>query len=152
MLPKGQSAAALALGLRLPQTYRYALLPQALRIVIPPLTAELLSVLKNSAVASPIGLMELLAQTKQTAEFSADLFEAFTLATLIYFVLNMGPMLLMRLVEKRLAAGQAPAAPAHSTILAFGFPNAAGAAIRKTGRRAAASAPNKIKYPLFSIG
>ena len=35
-----------------------------------------------------IGLMELLAQTKQTAEFSANLFEAFTLATLIYFTLN----------------------------------------------------------------
>ena len=102
-LPKGQSAAALALGLRLPQIYRYVLLPQALRIVIPPLTSEFLNVFKNSAVASLIGLMELLAQTKQTAEFSADLFEAFTLATLIYFVLNMGLMLLMRRVEKRLA-------------------------------------------------
>ena len=102
-LPRGQSAAALALGLRLPQIYRHVLLPQALRIVIPPLTSEFLNVFKNSAVASLIGLMELLAQTKQTAEFSANLFEAFTLATLIYFVLNMGLMLLMRQVEKKVA-------------------------------------------------
>ncbi|MNT97061.1 hypothetical protein D3C72_2392930 [compost metagenome] len=50
-----------------------------------------------------IGLMELLAQTKQTAEFSANLFEAFTLATLIYFTLNMGLMLIMRTVEKKVA-------------------------------------------------
>ena len=45
----------------------------------------------------------LLAQTKQTAEFSANLFEAFTLATLIYFTLNMSLMLFMRLVEKKVA-------------------------------------------------
>ena len=46
---------------------------------------------------------KLLAQTKQTAEFSANLFEAFTLATLIYFTLNMSLMLLMRMVEKKVA-------------------------------------------------
>ncbi|MNZ72624.1 putative glutamine ABC transporter permease protein GlnM [compost metagenome] len=102
-LPKGQTAAARAMGFRLPQIYRYVLLPQAFRIIIPPLTSEFLNIFKNSAVASLIGLMELLAQTKQTAEFSANLFEAFTLATLIYFVLNMGLMLLMRQVEKKVA-------------------------------------------------
>ena len=100
-LPKGQSHAALALGLRLPQLYKDILLPQAFRIIIPPMTSEFLNVFKNSSVASLIGLMELLAQTKQTAEFTANLFEAFTLATLIYFTLNMSLMLLMRKVEKR---------------------------------------------------
>jgi len=102
-LPKGQSAAALALGLRTGQIYRQVLLPQAFRIIIPPLTSEFLNIFKNSSVASLIGLMELLAQTKQTAEFSANLFEAFTLATLIYFTLNMSLMLFMRWVEKRIA-------------------------------------------------
>ncbi|MCM2320684.1 MAG: amino acid ABC transporter permease [Pseudomonas sp.] len=102
-LPKGQTAAARAMGFSLAQIYRYVLLPQAFRIIIPPLTSEFLNIFKNSAVASLIGLMELLAQTKQTAEFSANLFEAFTLATLIYFVLNMGLMLLMRQVEKKVA-------------------------------------------------
>ncbi|HSC80204.1 MAG TPA: ABC transporter permease subunit, partial [Chitinolyticbacter sp.] len=100
-LPRGQAMAAQALGLRLPQVYRQVLLPQAFRIIIPPLTSEFLNVFKNSSVASLIGLMELLAQTKQTAEFTANLFEAFTLATLIYFTLNMGLMLFMRWVEKR---------------------------------------------------
>ncbi|MDV7213013.1 amino acid ABC transporter permease [Azotobacter beijerinckii] len=102
-LPKGQTAAALALGLRTGQAYRQVLLPQAFRIIIPPLTSEFLNIFKNSSVASLIGLMELLAQTKQTAEFSAHLFEAFTLATLIYFTLNMSLMLFMRWVEKKVA-------------------------------------------------
>lgn len=102
-LPKGQSSAALALGFRLPQIYRQVLLPQAFRIIIPPLTSEFLNIFKNSSVASLIGLMELLAQTRQTAEFTANLFEAFILTTLIYFSLNMSLMLLMRYVEKKVA-------------------------------------------------
>ncbi|MBS7662617.1 amino acid ABC transporter permease [Pseudomonas lalucatii] len=102
-LPPGQTAAGYAMGFSLPQIYANVLLPQALRIVIPPLTSEFLNIFKNSSVASLIGLMELLAQTKQTAEFSANLFEAFTLATLIYFTLNMTLMQLMRVVEKRVA-------------------------------------------------
>lgn len=102
-LPRGQEAAARAMGFGIAQIYWNVLLPQAYRIIIPPLTSEFLNVFKNSSVASLIGLMELLAQTKQTAEFSANLFEAFTLATLIYFTLNMGLMLLMRLIEKKVA-------------------------------------------------
>ncbi|HJV06078.1 MAG TPA: amino acid ABC transporter permease [Chromobacteriaceae bacterium] len=100
-LPKGQGNAALAMGFTLPQVYRHVLLPQAFRIIIPPLTSEFLNIFKNSSVASLIGLMELLAQTKQTAEFSANIFEAFTLATLIYFVLNMSLMGLMGWIERR---------------------------------------------------
>ncbi len=91
------------MGFSLSQIYWNVLLPQAYRIIIPPLTSEFLNVFKNSSVASLIGLMELLAQTKQTAEFSANLFEAFTLATLIYFTLNMSLMLLMRVFERKLA-------------------------------------------------
>lgn len=100
-LPRGQINAALALGLTPWKTYRHVLLPQAFRIIIPPLTSEFLNIFKNSSVASLIGLMDLLAQTKQTAEFTANLFEAFTLATLIYFTLNMSLMLIMRWLENR---------------------------------------------------
>ncbi|RXZ43855.1 amino acid ABC transporter permease [Crenobacter cavernae] len=102
-LPRGQTSAALAMGFSLTQIYRHVLLPQAFRIIIPPLTSEFLNIFKNSSVASLIGLMELLAQTKQTAEFTANLFEAFTLATAIYFVLNMSLMKGMAWVEKRVS-------------------------------------------------
>lgn len=100
-LPSGQVQAAKALGLTMSQVYHFVLLPQAFRIVIPPMTSEFLNVFKNSSVASLIGLMELLAQTRQTAEFSSNIFEAFILSTVIYFVLNMSIMKLMGKLERR---------------------------------------------------
>ena len=50
-LPRGQKATGLALGLTLPQTYRYVLLPNAYRVIIPPMTSEMLNLVKNSAIA-----------------------------------------------------------------------------------------------------
>ena len=102
-LPRGQQLAGTALGLTLPQTYRYVLLPMAFRIVIPPLTSEFLNIIKNSAVALTIGLMELTARARSMQEFSFQVFEAFTAATLIYIVVNVIVVNLMRLLEKRVA-------------------------------------------------
>src|SRR6201991_630337 len=50
-LPRGQKLAATALGLTTAQPYRYVLLPIAFRIILPPLTSEFLSTIKNTAVA-----------------------------------------------------------------------------------------------------
>jgi hypothetical protein len=50
-LPRGQRYAGMAMGLTLPQTYRYVLLPMAFRIIIPPLTSESMNIFKNSSVA-----------------------------------------------------------------------------------------------------
>ena len=102
-LARGQGMAGIALGLTLPQTYRFVLLPMALRIVMPPLTSEFLNVIKNSAVALTIGLVELTASARSIQEFSFQVFEAFTAATLIYMVLNLLVVILMRWLEKRLA-------------------------------------------------
>jgi glutamate/aspartate transport system permease protein len=102
-LPRGQKMAGTALGLTLMQTYRYVLLPMAFRIVIPPLTSEFLNVIKNSAVALTIGLMELTAQARSMQEFSFQVFEAFTAATLIYVFINVIVVNLMRFMEKKVA-------------------------------------------------
>jgi len=102
-LARGQGMAGIALGLTLPQTYRFVLLPMALRIVLPPLTSEFLNVIKNSAVALTIGLVELTASARSIQEFSFQVFEAFTAATLIYMVLNLIVVIGMRWLEKRLA-------------------------------------------------
>lgn len=100
-LSTGQRQAAIALGLSLPQTYRHILLPQALRILLPPLTNEFLNIIKNSAVALTIGLMELTASARAMQEFSFQVFEAFTAATLIYVLVNACVVGLMHLLEKR---------------------------------------------------
>jgi glutamate/aspartate transport system permease protein len=98
-LPRGQKAAALALGLTLPQTYRHVLLPMSLRIIVPPLTSEFLNIFKNSAVASTIGLIELSRQAQQLVDYTAQAYEAFIAVTLLYAVVNIVVMLLMRVVE-----------------------------------------------------
>lgn len=100
-LPRGQKAAALALGLTLPQTYRHVLLPISFRIIVPPLTSEFLNIFKNSAVASTIGLIELSRQAQQLVDYTAQPYEAFIAVTLLYALINVTVMALMRMVEAK---------------------------------------------------
>src|SRR5690606_23146505 len=73
-LPRGQSMAATALGLTRFQMYRYVLLPMAMRIITPPLTSEMLNLLKNSSVAYTIGLLEI---TGAAASMQESTFQTF---------------------------------------------------------------------------
>jgi glutamate/aspartate transport system permease protein len=100
-LPRGQSMAGTALGLSLPQTYRYVILPMAFRIVLPPLTSEFMNIIKNSSVALTIGLLELTGRARAMQEFSFRVFEAFAAATVIYLLTNLVVVLAMRALEKR---------------------------------------------------
>ncbi|MFC7518953.1 amino acid ABC transporter permease [Herbaspirillum sp. GCM10030257] len=87
-LSNGQAKAALAIGLSLRQAYQLVLLPQALRLVIPPMTSEMVNIVKNTSVGLTIGLMELTARTREMQEMSFQVFEAFLAATIIYLVIN----------------------------------------------------------------
>jgi glutamate/aspartate transport system permease protein len=98
---RGQRAAALALGFTLPQAYRTVLLPMAFRVIVPPLTSEMLNLLKNSAVASTIGLLELAAMGRQLVDYTAHAYESFVAVTLAYVALNLCVVALMRWVEGR---------------------------------------------------
>jgi glutamate/aspartate transport system permease protein len=102
-LPRGQQMAGTALGLTLPQTYRFVLLPMAYRIILPPLTSEAMNLIKNTSVALTIGLIELTAAARAMQEFTFQVFEAFTAATLIYIVVNLIVVTLMRWLERRVA-------------------------------------------------
>jgi glutamate/aspartate transport system permease protein len=100
-IPRGQRAAAAALGLTLPQAYRHVLLPVAYRTIIPPLTSEFLIISKNSAVASTIGLLELSGQARQLVDYTAQPYESFICVTLGYVVLNFMILQLMGWVRRR---------------------------------------------------
>ena len=102
-LPRGQKQAATALGLTTAQAYRYVLLPIAFRIILPPLTSEFLNTIKNTAVAITIGLIELTGQARSMQEFSFQVFEAFTAATVMYLLINIVVVTGMRLLERSLA-------------------------------------------------
>jgi glutamate/aspartate transport system permease protein len=100
-LSRGQGMAGTALGLTLGQNYRHVLLPQAFRIVLPPLTSEFMNVIKNSSVALTIGLLELTGRARAMQEFSFRVFEAFAAATVIYLLTNLVVVLAMRALERK---------------------------------------------------
>ena len=102
-LPRGQKLAATALGLTTAQAYRYVLLPIAFRVILPPLTSEFLSTIKNTSVAITIGLIELTGEARAMQEFSFQVFEAFTAATVMYLVVNIVVVTAMRFLERRVA-------------------------------------------------
>lgn len=85
-LPRGQRYAGLAMGLTLPQTYRYVLLPMAFRIVIPPLTSESMNIVKNSSVAFAVSIAELTMFAMQAQEETSRGIEIYLAVTLLYFV------------------------------------------------------------------
>ncbi|AEC20340.1 glutamate/aspartate transport system permease protein [Pusillimonas sp. T7-7] len=96
----GQKQAASALGLTEPGSYRHVILPQAFRIIMPPLTSDFLNVFKNSSVALTIGFMELTGQTRQIGDFSSQPFEAYIAATVIYTLVTLSVIWFMRRIEK----------------------------------------------------
>jgi len=102
-LSRGQAMAGTALGLSTAQNYRYVLLPMAFRIILPPLTSEFLNTIKNTSVAIMVGLVELTAQARAMQEFSFQVFEAFTGATLLYLMINAVVVIAMRFIERGVA-------------------------------------------------
>src|SRR5215475_5083091 len=99
-LPKGQLEAANALGLGGYLTYRYVIVPQALRLIVPSLTSEVMGIYKNTSVALTIGLMELTAQARQISEATFQTFTAFGAATLLYLALALIAYQSMVLIDK----------------------------------------------------
>ncbi|MGU3361424.1 amino acid ABC transporter permease [Methylobacterium sp. M6A4_1b] len=102
-LPRGQKMAGTAMGLTVYQTYRYVLLPSAYRMILPPLTSEFLNNLKNTSVALTIGLLELTARARAMQEFSFQVFEAFTAATILYVLINVVVIFASGWIERRVA-------------------------------------------------
>ena len=100
-LPKGQRYAGLAMGLTLPQTYRYVLLPMAFRIIIPPLTSETMNIIKNSSVAFAVSIAELTMFAMQAGEETSRNVEMYLAVTLLYFVSAFAINRIMMVVEHR---------------------------------------------------
>ena len=85
-LPRGQRYAGLAMGLTLPQTYRFVLLPMAFRIIIPPLTSESMNIIKNTSVAFAVSIAELTRFAMQAQEETSRGVEVYLAVTLAYFL------------------------------------------------------------------
>lgn len=87
-IPQEQMEAARSAGFSYLRSMQYIILPQAVRITIPPLVNQFLNLAKNSSLAMTIGVMEMTYQARQVESYTFKGFEAFTAATVVYLVLS----------------------------------------------------------------
>ncbi len=100
-LPKGQRYAAMAMGLTTTQSYRYVILPMALRIVIPPLTSESMNIIKNSSVAFAVSVADLTLFAMQAQEETSRGIEIYLGVTLLYVLSALVVNRVMSLIESK---------------------------------------------------
>jgi general L-amino acid transport system permease protein len=100
---RGQSEAALALGLRRHQVLRLVVLPQALRIIVPPMLSEYLSLTKNSSLAIAIGYPELMSITNTILNQTGQAVEAIALMMAIYLAISLITSLAMNWYNRHIA-------------------------------------------------
>ncbi len=100
-LPRGQRYAGMAMGFSTAQTYRYVILPMAIRIILPPLTSESMNLLKNSSVAFAVSIAELTMFAMQVQEETSRGVEVYLAVTALYAVSAFAVNRIMAFVEKK---------------------------------------------------
>lgn len=100
-VPDGQRVAAQALGLRWFAAMRHVVLPQALRVTVPPLISQTLNLWKNTSIATVIGVAEMMYQAARVETASFRSVEAFVFATSAYLVVSLAITALAAWVQHR---------------------------------------------------
>lgn len=106
-IPKEQMEAARSSGFSYLKSMYYIIIPQAVRITIPPLINQFLNLTKNSSLAMTIGVAELTYQARQVESYTFKGFEAFTAATLVYLALSLVITGLMTIYSKKVLSPMA---------------------------------------------
>lgn len=100
-IPAGQWEAAASLGMSSFTTFRRIILPQALRIIVPPVTNDFVALFKDTSLVSMIGMIELSKQYQLTAKSNGRYFEVGIVTALLYLVMSVPLSYLARWLEKR---------------------------------------------------
>jgi len=104
---RGQSEAAYSLGLRSGPTLRLVVVPQAMRVIIPPLTSQYLNLTKNSTLAVAIGYPDLVQVfTGTVLNQTGQAVEVVAITMLVYLVISLGTSLLMNIYNSRMALAE----------------------------------------------
>lgn len=101
-VPKGQTEAGLSTGLTQSETMRYIILPQAFKIVIPPLGNQFINLVKNSSVLAMVTGLDLMYQGDLIASETFNTFDTYILIGLIYLIITLPLTYLMSYIERRL--------------------------------------------------
>jgi len=125
-IPPGQSEAALSLGMTQTQALRHVIVPQALRLVIPPVTNDFIALFKDSSIVSVITMVELTKVYGQLASTYYDYIGIGLLTAAIYFVLGLPFVRLARWAEARMAVDRRVAVSAKRRWFGVGSKPAAG--------------------------
>ncbi len=99
----GQTEAARALGLPSGPTLRLVILPQALRVIVPPLTSQYLNLMKNSSLALAIGYPDLVSIANTTLNQTGQAIEGVTMIMGTYLVISLSISIFMNWYNKRIA-------------------------------------------------
>ena len=102
-VPKGQTEAGLSQGLTYSQTMRYIVLPQAFKIVVPPLGNQFINLVKNSSVLAMVAGLDLMYQGDLIASTTFNTFDTYIIVALFYLVLTLPLSYLMNHLEKKWA-------------------------------------------------
>lgn len=101
-IDKGQMEAGRSLGLSKKQTMSKIIMPQAIRNILPALGNEFITLIKETSIASTIGVAELMYQTSKIQSLTFEAMKPLLLVSLIYFALTFGLSLIMKKVERNL--------------------------------------------------
>lgn len=102
-IPKGQMEAALSLGFSRRKAMRYIILPQTIKIILPPVGNEFIALLKDSSLVSILAVSDLLRRGREFAARTFEYFETFTVVALVYLILTLFFSLLVGIMEERLS-------------------------------------------------
>ncbi len=99
-IPSGQRYAAMAMGFTTYQSYRYIILPRAIRAIMPPLTSEAMGIVKNSSIAFAVSINELMQFQYQTIEEVSHVYENYLLVTILYILIALFVFIVMTVIEQ----------------------------------------------------
>lgn len=103
-VPYGQHEAARSLGLPNPVTLRQVIIPQALRVIIPPLTSQYLNIVKNSSLAAAIGYPDMVSLFAGTVlNQTGQAIETIAMTMSVYLIISLTISLLMNIYNRRIA-------------------------------------------------
>ncbi|RPJ12555.1 MAG: ABC transporter permease subunit, partial [Desulfobacteraceae bacterium] len=102
-ISRGQTEAAMSVGLRRGQILNLVILPQALRVIIPPLTSQMLNLTKNSSLAVAIGFPDFVSVASTTINQTGQAIEGVTLIMVVYLCFSLLTSMFMNWYNKKMA-------------------------------------------------
>ncbi|WP_050627668.1 ABC transporter permease subunit [Bradyrhizobium viridifuturi] len=102
-VPRGQSEAAKALGLKRGFVLQHIVLPQALRVIIPPMTSQYLNLTKNSSLAVAVGYQDIVSVANTTLNQTGQAIESIALIMMVFLTISLGISLFMNWYNARIA-------------------------------------------------